>query len=105
LVETNLLKYPFNLLLNNRLDELLEEAAKRKKSHIVCEVLMPDGTKRVWMVNPSIQFGYPRPFDKKVFITVLKLVSDEGDTTAANLEARLFKEDLSNHENPGFREE
>jgi hypothetical protein len=78
LVETNLLKYPFNLLLNNRLDELLEEAAKRKKSHIVCEVLMPDGTKRVWMVNPSIQFGYPRPFDKKVFITVLKLVSDEG---------------------------
>ncbi|MEM3713600.1 MAG: hypothetical protein QXF82_01495 [Nitrososphaeria archaeon] len=72
------MKYPFNLLSNNRLDELLEEAARRKKSHIACEIIMPDGTKRIWQVNPSIQFGYTRPFDKKVFMTVLKLVSDGG---------------------------
>lgn len=78
LAEVNLLKYPFALLLNNRLDEFLEEAAKRRKTHILCEVELPDGSKRIWQVNPSIQFGYPRPFDKKVLFTVFKLVTDEG---------------------------
>ncbi|MEN3011020.1 MAG: hypothetical protein ABDI20_08710 [Candidatus Bipolaricaulaceae bacterium] len=78
LAEVNLIKYPFNLLSNNRLDKLLEEAARKKKSHIACELIMPDGTKRVWRVNPSIELGYTRPFDKKVFMTILKLVTDEG---------------------------
>lgn len=78
LSEVNLLKHPFNLLSNNRLDQLLEEAAKKKKSHIACEIELPDGGKKVWRVRPNVETGYTRPFDKKVLVTVLKLATDEG---------------------------
>jgi len=77
LSEVNLLKYPFALLSNNNLDKLLQEAAKTQKSHIRCEIQMPDGSKRLWQVPPNIMLGYTRPFDKKVMITVQKLVTDE----------------------------
>lgn len=78
LFETNLLKYPFSLLSKNNLKKLLQEAAKTQKSHIACEVQMPDGSRRIWQVNPNITTGYTHPFDKQVLVTVLKLVTDEG---------------------------
>lgn len=75
--EVNLLKHPFNLLSENNLKELLQEAAKTQKSHIYCEVKDKQGVVRVWTVKPNIVSGYTRPFDKKVLIAVMKLVSAE----------------------------
>jgi len=76
--EINLLKHPFNLLSNNRLNELLKEAAIQKRSHINYELQMHDGSTRIWRVKPNVETGYTRPFDKKVIVTVLKLATDEG---------------------------
>lgn len=78
LAEINLLYFPLCLLSNNNLDELLKEAAHSKKSHIRYRLKTEEGEVREWRVNPNIESGYTRPFDKKVIITVLKLVTDEG---------------------------
>ncbi len=77
LSEINLLRYPFCLLSNNNLQELLKEAAQTNKTHISYEIEDQNGQKQIWLVKPNVVSGYTRPFDKKVLITVLKLVTEE----------------------------
>jgi len=78
LSEINLLRYPICLLSNNNLQELLEESARRRESHILYQETMPDGRVRVWRVTPNTKHGYTTPFDKAVVVTILKLATDEG---------------------------
>lgn len=78
LSEINLLRYPFCILSNNNLQELLETSARERQSHIVYRHTEPDGTMRVWDVRPNTVLGYTSPFDKAVLMTVLKLVTNDG---------------------------
>lgn len=78
LSEINLLHYPFCLLSTNNLQGLLEESARKRHTHIVYRQTFSDRTTREWKVRPNTELGYTSPFDKKVLVTVLKLVTDDG---------------------------
>lgn len=78
LSEINLLRYPFCIISKNQVPELWNEATQKKRSHIIYEVTDSKGNKRVWKVNPTLEYGYNTPFDKKVLTTVQKVVTDDG---------------------------
>lgn len=78
LFEINLLKNPFCVFCKVNPKRLARETIERGQSFIHYEAIGSDNTRRIWELNPTMKWGYTTHFDKKVLVTVLKLVTDEG---------------------------
>jgi hypothetical protein len=78
LAEANLLHFPICLLSKNNVQELLEESARKRQSHIVFKYRREDGALGEWRVIPTTEYGYPTSFDKSVIMAVLKLITEDG---------------------------
>ena len=76
--ERNLIRNPLTLLSRTDFDELLKQSIDTG-TFLVYEYTNPDRQELFrWKVYPSLEYGYPGPFDKDVLITIQKLVTDTG---------------------------
>lgn len=74
-LEVNFLKYPFFVLTRKPMRRMLRDTIDDRASQVG---FADDETGQAWWVNPSAVYGYPGPFDKKVFVTVQQLVIEQG---------------------------
>ena len=74
-LEVNFLKYPFFLLTRKPMRQMLKDTVTNRVSQIGFQ---DDESGTAWWVNPSAVYGYPGPFDKKVFVTVQQTVMEAG---------------------------